>query len=443
MHAGRAHAHKLRLLHLANAAGPAIAHARAQAADVLHHHFRQRSFVGHPAFDAFGHELFEVVFDVLEIAVFRTQGHRAEGAHAAVDLKLSTVVDDRLAGSLFYAGEQSAGHDHVGAGHDGLGDVAGVAHAAVADDRHARSADRLGGFVDRRELRHADAGHDPGGANTAGADAHFYGIGAGIDQRFSSFARGDVAGNDLQVGIRVLHLPHGLQHAHRMPVRRIDHDRIDAHIDQGIDPLEHIARYADGGAYDQAAQIVLAGDRVVLHFHDVFVGDEPHQYALRIDDRQLFDLVALQDLFGLLQSSADRGRDQILRGHQLAHRAVDRQFEAQVAVRENADQSIVLADDRNTTDAKFAHQLQRIRHPGLRQEGDRIDDHAALRTLDHPHLLGLRLDGHILVNNAHPSLPGNGNGQLDLGDRVHRGRNDRHVQANIAGKLRGNIDVAR
>ena len=80
---------------------------------------------------------------VLEVAVLGVRLglparlHGAERAHAAVGLVLLAVDEDQLAGALLAAGQQAAEHDGVGAGHDRLGDVAGVLHAAVADHRHA------------------------------------------------------------------------------------------------------------------------------------------------------------------------------------------------------------------------------------------------------------------------------------------------------------------
>ena len=98
-----------------------------------------------------------------------------------------------LARRLFGAGEGAAHHHRVGAGGDRLGEVAGEAHAAVGDQRHAAARDRLGDRVDRHDLRHADAGDDARGADRARADADLDRVGAGLDQRLRRRAGGDVA----------------------------------------------------------------------------------------------------------------------------------------------------------------------------------------------------------------------------------------------------------
>ena len=74
---------------------------------------------------------------LLEIAVGRAARHRAERAHAAIGLVGAALVQIDLARALVGAGEQRADHRAVGAGGDRLGEIAGVADAAVGDDRHA------------------------------------------------------------------------------------------------------------------------------------------------------------------------------------------------------------------------------------------------------------------------------------------------------------------
>ena len=73
----------------------------------------------------------------LEIAVLAAPLHGADGAHAAVNLVASALVQDRLARALFGAGEKAADHDARGAGRQRLGDVARELDAAVGDDRDA------------------------------------------------------------------------------------------------------------------------------------------------------------------------------------------------------------------------------------------------------------------------------------------------------------------
>ena len=69
--------------------------------------------------------------------------------------------------------------------------------AITGTSASARGAHRI---HDRGELRHADAGDDPRGADRARTDADLHRVGAGVDQRLGAVGGGDVAGDDLRRG---------------------------------------------------------------------------------------------------------------------------------------------------------------------------------------------------------------------------------------------------
>src|SRR3546814_7824251 len=95
-----------------------------------------RTLVRHLSFNAFWDELQVVPHLLLEVAVSRAAGHRAERAHAPVRLVGPALVQVDLAGALVGAGQQRADHGAVGAGGDRLGEVAGILDAAVGDAGH-------------------------------------------------------------------------------------------------------------------------------------------------------------------------------------------------------------------------------------------------------------------------------------------------------------------
>jgi len=73
--------------------------------------------------------------------------------------------------------EHTADHHAVRTGGERLGDVAGIADSAIANDRNARAFQRLRHSGNGADLRDTDAGDDARGANGARADAHFDRIG--------------------------------------------------------------------------------------------------------------------------------------------------------------------------------------------------------------------------------------------------------------------------
>ena len=214
---------------------------------------------GHAALDAFGHQLVGVG-GVLEVAVLAALLHRADRAHAAVALVGAALEQLDLARRFLGAGEQAADHHRAGAGDQRLGDVAGVADAAVGDQRDA-ALEHLGHHRDRGDLRNADAGHDPRRADRAGADADLHRVRAMVHQRQRGVAGDDVAADHLHVREVLLHPLHAVEHALGMAVRGIDHDHVDAGRDQRLDPGLGVAAHADRGAGEQALGEVLGGVR--------------------------------------------------------------------------------------------------------------------------------------------------------------------------------------
>src|ERR1051325_3044545 len=138
--AGSGDAGEARLLEGGYIARTAIAHAGTQSPDILVHHFRQRAFEGDAPDNAFGDQLLNVIFHILEVAVFGAFLHSFEGAHAAIGLEFAPFVDNRLTWGLLHARKEGASHNGISAGGNGFDDVASVTDAAIGNegDFHGR-----------------------------------------------------------------------------------------------------------------------------------------------------------------------------------------------------------------------------------------------------------------------------------------------------------------
>ena len=122
-----------------------------------------------------------------------------------------------------------------------LGDVAGVADAAVGDHRHLVRRGRARALGDRGDHRHADAGDDPGRADRAGADADLDRVDPEIDQRLGGFAGGDVAGDEVDIRELAADPADHVEHALRVAVRGVDDEDVDVGGDQRLGPLQGLA----------------------------------------------------------------------------------------------------------------------------------------------------------------------------------------------------------
>ena len=155
------------------------------------------------------------------------------------------------AGRLAGGGQRRADHDGVGAAHDGLGDVATGAHAAVGDDvdvdaglvevAHAGGA----GVGDGRGLRHADAEHAAGRAGVAGADADEHADGAGAHEVQRRLVAGAAADDDRHVEVADERLEVErlavLRHVLGRHDRALDHEQVELAGDDGRQQLRRSA----------------------------------------------------------------------------------------------------------------------------------------------------------------------------------------------------------
>src|SRR5262249_44554315 len=154
---------------------------------------------------------------------------------------------------------ERAEHGAIGARRDRLGEVARVLDAAIGDHRDAALAAFGDDVEDRRELWHADAGDDAGGADRAGPYADLDGVGAGLDEGARPLGGGDVAGDDLRIVRELADPAHRLEHALRMAVRRVDHEHVDAGLEERLAALDAVASRAGRRGDAQAAVLVLRG----------------------------------------------------------------------------------------------------------------------------------------------------------------------------------------
>ena len=210
----------------------------------------------------------------------------------------------------------------------------------------------------------------------------------------------------------------------------VHHDDVRLSGDQGARPGYAIRPDAGGGGDTQAAKFVLVGKRVRLGLVHVLDGDQADAAIGVIDHDQLLDPVLVQQVPSTIGADIGGDGDEVLPRHQLINLEAGIGGEADVAVGDDADEAIGLPlDHRDAADALRRHQKLHIGQGLVGMDGERVHHHARLVFLDAPNLRGLFLGRHVLVDDAHAAELRHGDGHFGFGDGVHRGGDQRDVQA--------------
>jgi hypothetical protein len=192
--------------------------------------------------------------------------------------------------------KQATQHDGVRTGGNGLGDIAGIADAAVGDHRHVGRSQRGRDVVDGGDLRHADTCDDARGADRARTDADLDAVGAGVNQRPGRVGRGDVAADHVQMREGALDPAHAVEHALRMTVRGIDHDDIDARFGQCFGTLFGTLADTDRSTDAQTAMRILGSQRMLGRLEHVLDRDQTAQRVVFTQHQHAFEPVPMHQL---------------------------------------------------------------------------------------------------------------------------------------------------
>ena len=207
-------------------------------------------------------------------------------------------------------------------------------------------------------------------------------------------------------------------------------------------PVKHIGSDAHPRAAKKPALLVLGCQRIFDGLLDVLDGNKPLQVEVLVHYGKLFLSGLCQYLLRLLQSDAFGSRDQPLAGHGFLDLFGEIRLELQIPVGDDAHQLVSLRHG-NSGDAEFSHQSICICQCVFRSQRKWIGDDPVFRTLDLVHLLGLSLDGHILVDDSDAALSGHSNGHTMLRHCVHPCAHHRNVQLDLLGQPSSQIHLIR
>ena len=250
----------------------------------------------------------------------------------------------------------------------------------------------------------------------------------------------DVSGDDGHVGKRA-EFPDHLHDVAGVAGGGIDEERIGSGVDQDAAAVDAIRSDADGGSAAELAVVVLGGVGEGDAFLDVGAGDESDEAAIRIDKREFFDPVLIENPAGFLQAGVRRGGDELFaRRHHIGDDGVEAIEIADIAAGDHAFEAAVGIDDGKSGEAVFRHDGADVIDGVLLADGVGFLDDRVFRALDPGNHRRLFVDRAGPVDHAHAAFAGEGDRQIVFGNRVHRRRNDRQEQRNarrdVGGKVR-------
>ena len=155
------------------------------------------------------------------------------------------------------------------------------------------------------------------------------------------------------------------------------------------------------------------------------------------------DFAPSENLAGAHQVCLLRRSHQVLVRHNFINLLIHIAFEAQISIRDYADQMHLIVHHRNPANVIFAHQLQGIPHGATPLDRHWVINHAVFRTLHDSHLFGLLFNRHILVYHANTAFACYCDGHRCLRYGIHRSRHEWNLQRDIPGEFCTKIHHAR
>ena len=255
--------------------------------------------------------------------------HRAQRAHAAVGFVGAALIELDFARRFVCACKHTAQHHGGGTGRQGFGYVAGEADATIGNQRHAGAFERFGHIVNRRQLRHAHAGHDAGGANRARADAHFHCVCPSSHQIACRLCGGNITADDLHLREVCLHPTHPIQNTLAVAVCGVHHNHVHPGSHQGGYAFVGFRTHAHRRAHAQAAVLVFIGIGEFGGFQNIAHRDQAFELVLGVHNQNALDLMLMHQFARVFNAGAFGHGNQFDPGrHNGGHRLVEAGFKA-------------------------------------------------------------------------------------------------------------------
>ena len=210
-----------------------------------------------------------------------------------------------------------------------------------------------------------------------------------INEGLCCFACGNVSRDKLDLGEGFLYFSYSLDHASRVSVSCVDHQYVDAGLDELTCPVQAVLTHTDGRSTYQSTVFVLGCVGEALLLLNIFNGQQPMQNAMVIDDQKLFNAVLLKSRLRFIKRGSNRCGHQVA-GHDVVHLLIQILLESKVPVGDDTHQ-FSFHGDGQAADMLFMHDVERFVEGGIRGDRHRVHNQAALIFLYPTYFHGLSL----------------------------------------------------
>ena len=227
-----------------------------------------------------------------------------------------------------------------------------------------------------------------------------------------------------------------LDHVEQHPdvaVGGVGDEHVDAGLDQRGGPLPGVAEVADRGADQQPAVGVLGRVGELLGLHEVLDRDQARRGGPASSTSGSRSRLCLRS--SAVASSREMPTGPVISGIGVitsstlvvAHSATGVNRRSRLVMMPSSRLS---ASTTGRPETRYSPQmLVELLERRVGADGDRVGDDAGLGPLDEVDLVGLVLDREVAVQHAEAALAGHRDRHPGLGDGVHRGADQRHLEA--------------
>ena len=379
-----------------------------------------------------------------EVSLGRSVLHGLDGSHTTVLLQADTITVEILTGSLLSSSEHASHHDSASTQAEGLGDVTDITNTSIGNHGDTELSAVLGEEVDSRTLSTTDSAHLLGGADGAHTHTNTDTVHTSINEMLALAHSDHVSTNHIDLREGGLQPADHLQLVHGISLRGVHHNDIHSSVDQSGGTVLIVGASTNGGRAEQAALGVSHGVGVLAVLEQVSARHESDDVALLVHHGQLSDLALAEDLHSLSRVHGVSDGLDVLGGHDLADLGVHVLDEIEVTVGDDAQKLLTqlsVGGDGESAEAVLVLNLEAVSNGVLGGQDSGVENDTIAVHLDELDLMGLSLDGAVVVDYTNTSMLSHSNSHAVLSHSIHARTDHGDVQLDVLAEAAAQVHL--